>query len=69
MPRRREVPRREAPPDPKFGDRQLAKFINVLMQRGKKSIAEAIAYGALDTAGVKDRKQARSKYGAKRPKG
>jgi len=48
MPRRREVPHREAPPDPKFGDRQLAKFINVLMQRGKKSIAEAIAYGALE---------------------
>ena len=47
MPRRREVPRREATPDPKFGDRQLAKFINVLMQRGKKSTAEAIAYGAL----------------------
>ena len=48
MPRRREVPRREASPDPKFGDRQVAKFINVLMQRGKKSIAESIAYGALE---------------------
>jgi small subunit ribosomal protein S7 len=47
MPRRREVPRRDAEPDPKFGDRQVAKFINVLMQRGKKSIAESIAYGAL----------------------
>ena len=47
MPRRREVPRRDATPDPKFGDRQVAKFINVLMQRGKKSIAESIAYGAL----------------------
>jgi small subunit ribosomal protein S7 len=47
MPRRREVPRRDATPDPKFGDRQVAKFINVLMQRGKKSTAEAIAYGAL----------------------
>ncbi len=48
MPRRREIPRREATPDPKFGDRQVAKFINVLMQRGKKSTAEAIAYGALE---------------------
>jgi len=48
MPRRREVPRREASPDPKFGDRQVAKFINVLMQRGKKSTAESIAYGALE---------------------
>jgi small subunit ribosomal protein S7 len=47
MPRRREIPRREATPDPKFGDRTLAKFINVLMQRGKKSTAESIAYGAL----------------------
>ena len=47
MPRRREVPRRESAPDPKFGDRQVAKFINVLMQRGKKSTAESIAYGAL----------------------
>ncbi len=47
MPRRREVPRRDVDPDPKFGDRQVAKFINVLMQRGKKSIAESIAYGAL----------------------
>jgi small subunit ribosomal protein S7 len=47
MPRRREVPRRETTPDPKYGDRQVAKFINVLMQSGKKSTAESIAYGAL----------------------
>jgi small subunit ribosomal protein S7 len=47
MPRRREVPRRETTPDPKYGDRQVAKFINVLMQCGKKSTAESIAYGAL----------------------
>jgi len=47
MPRRREIPRREATPDPKYGDRQVAKFINVLMQRGKKSTAESMAYGAL----------------------
>jgi small subunit ribosomal protein S7 len=47
MPRRREVPRRDTTPDPKYGDRQVAKFINVLMQRGKKSVAESIAYGAL----------------------
>jgi small subunit ribosomal protein S7 len=55
MPRRREVPRREAAPDPKFGDRQVAKFINVLMQRGKKSVAESIAYGALQM--VEERSQ------------
>ncbi|MGH9886210.1 MAG: 30S ribosomal protein S7 [bacterium] len=47
MPRRREVPKRETTPDPKYGDRQVAKFINVLMSCGKKSTAEAIAYGAL----------------------
>lgn len=48
MPRRRDVPIREAVPDPKFGDRQVAKFINVLMQRGKKSTAESICYGAFE---------------------
>jgi small subunit ribosomal protein S7 len=53
MPRRREVPKREILPDPKFSDRQVAKFTNVLMRRGKKSIAESIMYGAL--ALVEDR--------------
>jgi len=48
MPRRREVPKREILPDPKFGDTTIAKFINVLMVNGKKSIAEKIIYGALD---------------------
>jgi len=40
MPRRREVPKREILPDPKFGDITLAKFVNILMKDGKKSIAE-----------------------------
>lgn len=48
MPRRREVPKREVLPDPKYGDQTLAKFINVMMVDGKKSIAESIIYGALD---------------------
>jgi small subunit ribosomal protein S7 len=48
MPRRREVPRRRLLPDPKFGDVQLAKFVNMLMLAGKKSTAERIVYGALD---------------------
>lgn len=48
MPRRREVPKRVILPDPKYGDQTLAKFINVLMVDGKKSIAERIIYGALD---------------------
>ena len=47
MPRRREVPKREILPDPKFANVDLAKFMNVLMTRGKKSVAESIVYGAL----------------------
>ncbi len=48
MPRRREVPRRRTLPDPRYGDRVVAKFINCLMQGGKKSVAERILYGAFD---------------------
>ena len=48
MPRRREVPKREILPDPKFGDVDLAKFMNVIMQGGKKAVAERIIYGALE---------------------
>lgn len=47
MPRRREVPKREILPDPKYHNVELAKFVNVLMTRGKKSVAEQIIYGAL----------------------
>jgi small subunit ribosomal protein S7 len=48
MPRRREVPKREVLPDPKYGNTEIAKFINVLMTRGKKSVAERMMYGALE---------------------
>lgn len=48
MPRRREVAKREVLPDPKFGNKTLAKFMNHVMVDGKKSIAEKIVYGALD---------------------
>ena len=48
MPRRREVPKREVLPDPKFGNEQLAKFVNILMVSGKKSVAEKIVYKAID---------------------
>src|SRR5574340_301146 len=48
MPRRREVPKREILPDPKFANVDVAKFINVLMTSGKKSVAERIIYGAFD---------------------
>jgi len=48
MPRRREVPKRQILPDPKYGNLALAKFVNILMKDGKKSVAEKIIYGALD---------------------
>ena len=47
MSRRRVAEKREILPDPKYGDKVLAKFINMLMLRGKKSVAEKIVYGAL----------------------
>ena len=53
MPRRREVPKRMILPDPKFGSQDVAKFVNVLMQDGKKSVAERIIYGALDQVSKK----------------
>ncbi len=48
MPRRREVPKREILPDPKFGNVELSKFMNVIMEGGKKAVAERIIYGALE---------------------
>ena len=48
MPRRREVPKRDVLPDPKYGNQDLSKFVNVLMASGKKSVAERILYGALE---------------------
>ena len=49
MSRRRRPEKREILPDPKFGDQVLSKFMNNLMLDGKKSVAERIVYGALDT--------------------
>ena len=48
MPRRREVEKRKILPDPKFQDRTVAKFVNNLMKKGKKSTGERIIYGAFD---------------------
>lgn len=53
MPRRREVPKREILPDPKFGNQNVSKFINVLMVSGKKSVAERIVYGAFEAISAK----------------
>ena len=49
MSRRRVIAKREILPDPKFGNVDVAKFMNVVMLSGKKAIAEAIVYGAFDT--------------------
>ena len=48
MSRRGVADKREILPDPKYGNKVLAKFINMVMRSGKKSIAEKIVYGALD---------------------
>jgi small subunit ribosomal protein S7 len=54
MPRKGEVPKREVLPDPKFTEqpddvrRRITKFINTVMDSGKKAVAEKIVYGALD---------------------
>ena len=55
MPRRREVPKREILPDPKYGDRMVGRFINTIMQDGKKSTAEHILYGAFGVIESKTR--------------
>lgn len=48
MPRRREVPKRKVLPDPKYHDVIVTKFMSVVMQDGKKAVAEEIVYGAFD---------------------
>ncbi len=56
MPRRREVPKRIVLPDPKFSSVEVAKFMNVIMNSGKKSVAERIVYGAFEQIGKKSGK-------------
>jgi small subunit ribosomal protein S7 len=58
MPRRREVPKRDILPDPKFGSVDVSKFVNVVMIEGKKAVAERIIYGALDQITKKSGKNA-----------
>ena len=53
MPRRARVPKREIDPDPRFQSVVVARMVNRVMTRGKKSVAETIVYGALDI--VRDR--------------
>ena len=56
MPRKGPVPKRDVIPDPKYGNVKLAKFVNNLMQRGKKSTAEKIIYSALDQVSSKSKR-------------
>ena len=48
MSRRRRAEKREIPPDPKFNNEELSRFINRVMQRGKKTTAQRITYNAFD---------------------
>ena len=57
MSRRRRPEKREILPDPKFGDQVLSKFMNSVMFDGKKSIAESIVYGALETVETRLKKE------------
>lgn len=58
MSRRRAAVKRDILPDPKYHDKDLAKFINVIMMHGKKSVAEKIVYGALDALQEKTKMEA-----------
>ncbi|MDY6991015.1 MAG: 30S ribosomal protein S7 [Pseudomonadota bacterium] len=58
MPRRRIIAKRVILPDPKFSDETVAKFINIVMVNGKKSVAERIVYGALDRIAEKTKQEA-----------
>ena len=54
MSRKGNTPQRSVLPDPKHGSETIARFINMVMQSGKKSIAEKIVYGAMDVIGEKN---------------
>ena len=57
MARRRRPEKREILPDPKFGDVVLSKFMNSVMLDGKKSVAESIVYGALETVETRAKRE------------
>ncbi len=58
MARRRQAEKRAILPDPKYRSEMIAKFINMVMLNGKKSVAEKIVYGALDTVAERSKKDA-----------
>ena len=66
MPRKGPAPKRPLVNDPVYGSQLVTQLVNKVLLDGKKSLAERIVYGALDASGVANRKQARSRYGAKK---
>jgi len=56
--RRAGAAKREVLPDPKFGSRLVTKFVNIMMLRGKKSVAERIMYAALDSVEERSKQEA-----------
>lgn len=58
MSRRREIPKRDVLPDPKYGDKIVSKFVCCLMLDGKKSVAEKILYSAFDILEEKTKEDA-----------
>jgi small subunit ribosomal protein S7 len=57
MPRKGEVKKRDILPDPKYGDKVVAKFVNTIMSQGKKSVAESILYRSLDIVTAKTKEE------------
>ncbi|WP_127475838.1 30S ribosomal protein S7 [Sulfurivermis fontis] len=55
MSRRTSATKRDVLPDPKYGNKMLSRFINILMLSGKKAVAEKIVYGALDRVAEKSK--------------
>jgi small subunit ribosomal protein S7 len=53
MPRRKEIARRDILPDPLYNDKTVSRFINRLMLRGKKSVAQSIFYDCMELIGEK----------------
>jgi len=69
MPRRKAAIKREVLPDPLYGSDEVAKFINVIMRAGKKSIAEKIVYNALDMLTDRLKKESKEKSEGETGKG
>src|SRR3954466_6995194 len=57
MPRRRVVAKRRVLPDPIYHDQMITRFMSIVMEHGKKAVAESIVYGALDTVAERTREE------------